>query len=240
MTGFTFWQSYYEAGKELTKKQRVELYDAIIEYAFSETEPNFTGILKAVFSGVKPGLDASIKKSKAMQKRKEKESKESHSPKGHSPIGDSSKGHSSEGHSPIGHSPMNEGIDIDTDIVIDRDIDINIPPTPFKEGESPEVEEMGYSPGLSETVKDWLSYKKERRENYKPTGLKTLLTQIKKHAEKYGDKAVIDLIHESMSSNYVGIVFDRLSKARAAPKKDAFPQRNYDYDALEKKLLNGG
>ena len=153
MTGFTFWQSYYEAGKELTKKQRVELYDAIIEYAFSETEPNFTGILKAVFSGVKPGLDASIKKSKAMQKRKEKESKEGHSPKGHSskgdsPKGDSPKGHSSEGDSPIGRSPMNEGIDIDTDIVIDRDIDINIniPPTPSKEGDTPKVEDMGYTP----------------------------------------------------------------------------------------------
>lgn len=252
MTGFTFWKSYYEAGKELTKKQRVELYDAIIEYAFSETEPNFTGILKAVFSGIKPGLDASIKKSKAMQIRKEKESKEGHSPKGHSskghspigdsPIGDSSKGHSSEGDSPIGHSPMNEGIDIDTDIVIDRDIDINIniPPTPSKEGDPPKVEEMGYSPELSETVKDWLSYKKEKRQNYKPTGLKTLLTQIKQHADKYGDKAVIDLIRESMSSNYQGIIFDRLSKSRAAPKKTVFPQRNYDYDALEKKLLNGG
>lgn len=252
MTGFTFWKSYYEAGKELTKKQRVELYDAIIEYAFSETEPNFTGILKAVFSGIKPGLDASIKKSKAMQIRKEKESKEGHSPKGHSskghspigdsPIGDSSKGHSSEGDSPIGHSPMNEGIDIDTDIVIDRDIDINIniPPTPSKEGDPPKVEEMGYSPELSETVKDWLSYKKEKRQNYKPTGLKTLLTQIKQHADKYGDKAVIDLIRESMSSNYQGIIFDRLSKARAAPAKQNFTQRTYDYDALEKKLLNGG
>ena len=96
---------------------------------------------------------------------------------------------------------------------------------------------MGYSPELEQSVKDWLAYKKERRESYKPVGLKTLLTQVKRHAEKFGDKAVIDVIQQCMSSGYVGIMFDRLKKANA--RSGTFPQRNYDLDALEKKMLGG-
>ena len=65
-------------------------------------------------------------------------------------------------------------------------------------------------------MNDWLAYKQERREAYKPTGLKSLLTQIKKAAAEYGDAAVIEIIRQSMSANYMGIVFDRLKKGGSA------------------------
>ena len=226
MNGFTFWESYFASGNELPEEEESALYRAIIRYAFLREEPTFSGVLKSVFNAMRPNIDLSIKRSETLKARNSKGKRSKTKTKPNANQNETKKQFWSEG--------------TDTDTVTDTDTFINIPPTPSKEGDSPKVEEMGYSPELSETVKDWLSYKKEKRQNYKPTGLKTLLTQIKQHAEKYGDKAVIDLIRESMSSNYQGIIFDRLSKARAAPKKDAFPQRNYDYDALEKKLLNGG
>lgn len=66
---------------------------------------------------------------------------------------------------------------------------------------------------LKETVKDWLEYKREKRQGYKATGLKTLLGQIKRNAEKYGDEATIEVIRNSMACNYQGITFDRLKAA---------------------------
>ena len=66
---------------------------------------------------------------------------------------------------------------------------------------------------LEETVRDWLEYKREKRQNYKAVGLKTLLGQIKRYAERYGDGAMIELIRDSMASNYQGITFDRLKRA---------------------------
>lgn len=66
---------------------------------------------------------------------------------------------------------------------------------------------------LEETVRDWLEYKREKRQNYKAVGLKTLLGQIKRYAERYGDDAMIELIRDSMASNYQGITFDRLKRA---------------------------
>ena len=76
----------------------------------------------------------------------------------------------------------------------------------------PELTEMGFSDGLTAKVSEWLQYKQERNENYKPTGLRNLLSEIKNNATQYGDDAVANLIGECMSSGYKGIMFDRLSR----------------------------
>ncbi len=63
---------------------------------------------------------------------------------------------------------------------------------------------------LKEKVEEWIEYKKEKREPYKPMGLKSLLTQIENNCRKYGTSNVIDIITESMACNYKGILFDKL------------------------------
>lgn len=56
---FTFFRSYYEAAKELTDKQRLAFFDAIILYGIEGDETERTGIAKAMFSLVKPTIDKS-------------------------------------------------------------------------------------------------------------------------------------------------------------------------------------
>ena len=60
-------------------------------------------------------------------------------------------------------------------------------------------------PTLREAVEKWVAYKGERREEYKPVGLQSLVTQITKAAEEYGEAAMIDVITRSMAANYKGI-----------------------------------
>ena len=67
-----------------------------------------------------------------------------------------------------------------------KDINI-IPLTPFT-GE------------LGAKVEEWLAYKKEKGQSYKPTGLKSLITKIQKNVEQYGERAVIDAIDTAMSN----------------------------------------
>jgi len=71
---------------------------------------------------------------------------------------------------------------------------------------------------LSDAVKtklcDWLAYKDEKRQAYKPTGLKSLITQISNNCDKYGDQAVIDCIDLAMGNNWQGIVWDQCSRKR--------------------------
>lgn len=94
-----------------------------------------------------------------------------------------------------------------------------------KEKESTEVPPLppleGVSTELSDAFSSWLTYKQERRESYKPTGLKSLVTQVKKAAVEYGDHAVAELIRECMASNWSGIIFDRLKQQKGVRKDGA-------------------
>ena len=87
-----------------------------------------------------------------------------------------------------------------------------IPPNP-PAPDSPDIEGMfGYNQHLLEAVQDWLAYKKERRQGYKGTGLRNLLSTIQNRVSEYGEDAVVSLIRESMAQNYQGITWDKLKR----------------------------
>lgn len=65
---------------------------------------------------------------------------------------------------------------------------------------------------LADAVSDWLAYKSERKEDYKPTGLKSLLTEIEHRADMLGVQPVVDVIRESMANGWRGIIWDRAQK----------------------------
>ena len=77
----------------------------------------------------------------------------------------------------------------------------------------PGLSEAGFSEAMRERVRDWLQYKKERREQYKPTGLKSLLTTIQNRVNQHGEEAVMNLISECMAANYQGIIWDKIKNA---------------------------
>ena len=63
---------------------------------------------------------------------------------------------------------------------------------------------------LSKAVNEWLKYKAEKKNMYKPTGLNQLLSKIQRKATEHGDEALIAAIYDAMSNNYQGIVWDRI------------------------------
>lgn len=103
----------------------------------------------------------------------------------------------------------------DTDTVTDTK---EIPPLPPKGGKSrkAEIQEIWdsyiFSESVSIAVKSWGKYKREKGQEYKPQGLKSLLTQVQKNVEKYGEEAVVSVISESMAANWQGIAWDKLPK----------------------------
>ena len=71
---FIFYRSFYEAISELPKENQADTYDAIMQYALNQKETELTGISKAIFSLVKPQLDANYKKyENGKQKKSKKE-----------------------------------------------------------------------------------------------------------------------------------------------------------------------
>lgn len=65
---------------------------------------------------------------------------------------------------------------------------------------------------LKTKMEEWITYKTERKEAYKEQGMKSLLRQIENNQLMYGEKAVCDLIDDSMANGWKGIIFDRLKK----------------------------
>lgn len=93
---------------------------------------------------------------------------------------------------------------------------------------APQLEEWGFGEVLADAFSQWLSYKREKRQEYKPTGLKALVTQVRKHAEQYGEAAVAELIQTCMSANWQGIIWDRLKSKE--PERESEP---YQYNPGE-------
>lgn len=62
---FTFFPSYYEAGKCIENpNERLSFYESLMEYAFFGTLPEFGDKLAAMFQLSKPNIDESLKRIK--------------------------------------------------------------------------------------------------------------------------------------------------------------------------------
>lgn len=88
--------------------------------------------------------------------------------------------------------------------------------------------ETGFGDDLQAAFESWLAYKGEKRQAYKPTGLKTLIGQIQRNAREHGEAAVADLIRDCMASNWQGIIWRQLKQTSAGQPQSEQPKRIYD------------
>lgn len=80
-------------------------------------------------------------------------------------------------------------------------------------------DETNYQDETYLKINDWLMYKKEKQQSYKARGLKGLFTTLKTNIAEYGEEAVCNVIDESMSNNYQGIMWDKLARTHKQVKQ---------------------
>jgi len=56
--GFVFYRSFFESFSDLSKKDKLQLFDALCNYALNDIEPELTGAPSAMFKLLKPQVDA--------------------------------------------------------------------------------------------------------------------------------------------------------------------------------------
>ena len=121
----------------------------------------------------------------------------------------------------------------------DKEIEKEPPHTPLDGGannDDPQVDEISsrcFSPELESAVRDWVTYKNEKRQGYKPMGLRNLLTTIKNNVDIYGEPAVIALMSECMASNWQGIMFDRLRNGKPAQPPAQKKKLSYRIEVID-------
>lgn len=191
---FTFYESFFRAVSRIKKKaDRAEAYDAICAYALYGTEPNLEELSDSAaiaFELSKPNLDASRRK--ASNGKKGGEAKQTES-----------KPKQTESKRKQTASKKENKREIE------KENKCYNPLTPLQ------MEK--FSPDLLAAVNDWLTYKHERKEDYKPTGLEAMTTEIKNRAAQHGDAAVIELIRLCMAQNWKGIIWEKISVNRNQP-----------------------
>lgn len=103
------------------------------------------------------------------------------------------------------------------------------------EEERERLEGAALPQAVAEQLAAWLQYKRERREGYTPTGLKSLLTEVQKRAAVSGAEAVAGLIRQSMAAGWRGICWDKLPGAPpgVAPEPASPPAYKAPKDWLE-------
>lgn len=195
---FTFYASFFRAVSRIRNKAaRCDAYDAICAYALTGILPDLDKLPDSAaiaFELSKPNLDASRRKSEAGKsggRPKQTESK----PKANEKKIESKTEARAE---------RKQVQDKEKEQVQDKEQMLITPHPPLP----------GASPALQGAFAAWIRYKHEKRQDYKPTGLQSLVTQVQKAAETYGEQAVIDLIGECMANNWQGIIFDRLKSGQ--------------------------
>lgn len=106
------------------------------------------------------------------------------------------------------------------------------PPTPSKVKKPEfdlEARLKDFSPPMQGALRDWLSYKAEKRQGYKPTGLKSFLSEAENNVRKYGEATVVNSIRMSMAANYQGVVWDKATQQRQTASKPAQQASNWNY-----------
>lgn len=102
---------------------------------------------------------------------------------------------------------------------------------PHRPTASQMIEAAGLNQDLELAVKEWVKFKSEKREGYREIGLNSLLSQIKKKADEFGDKAIIDMIQSAMSENWKGMHLERLYEGHKTTRGEQIKNRVNEVDS---------
>lgn len=195
------WLSYRSYFEAYSAAEVGRLVLAAMDYRESGAEPEFSGSERFIWPAIRRDIDESVAAQKAISASRSEAGKQGGRPESEkaNAFDESNEKQkkqmlSDESKKSYGQRKRTKEKDMDMDSILSP-----LPPT------------------LREAVEKWVTYKGERREEYKPVGLQSLVTQITKAAEEYGEAAMIDVITRSMAANYKGIVFDWLKEASTRP-----------------------
>ena len=221
-TQFTFYESFYKAVSRIKKKaDKADAFEVLCAYALYGIEPDLDKLpdsVAVVFEMCKPNLIASRRKAENGKKggaKKQTESKPKQS--GSKPKQNAKAEKQGDSGKQVKEQVQEKEQDKDKEQML------YIPPTPLAEPSAEETELERLPAVLRPVMREWLEYKKQRKDTYTPVGLTALITEVLNNANRYGEGAVAQVIRTSMASNYKGIIFDRLQQQAGKGRKEMAP-----------------
>lgn len=187
INSFTFYRDYFNLIDTLPTKDKKELLCAIVDYVFKDIEPELKGHNQAIFNTLHYQIDGSKNNSKRS--------------KGHgAPVGNKNalKNKPKTNEKQTENKPTDKPKTNKTSVLSFKFYISN-----FKF--------INNNTKLINKLDNWFNYKLQRKDKYTEIGINTLLNKINKNVEIYGTDKIIELIDYSISNNYQGIIWDRLT-----------------------------
>ena len=238
---FIFYTEYREAVECMTDAQAGALLKALIAYSDGKKPVIKDQTVNIVFLTIKPRIDRDREKWIKTVTARSEAGKQGGAPRGNSNASKQAKTNKNKQNQTKQTKQAVSDTDTVTDTVLRRE------ETRARTRETPaEMFDrliVGRAVGheIADVLRDeWLPYKQERREPYKETGMKTLITQAVNASARCGPSAVVELIRSSIASGYKGIVWDRLEKQSKPSPTSRFnnaDERAYDMSETEMQLL---
>ncbi len=241
---FVFYRGFREAINALPQEYQLKTLQYLMDYAFDGIEPEENGVEKALFLSFKPQIDAAQKRYEAVvvngqkggrpKKENQEKSKENQKAKSEN----QEKPNNNQSKTEENQEPKNENLkkpnnNLNDNINVNDNVNINdndntpkgevqkgenIPPNPLGDSLQKQLKTIRdsfvFTEALHNKVNDWLDYKKEKRQPYKPKGLQSLLSQIQNQCTQHGEQAVIYVIDTSMANNYEGILWAKIAEGK--------------------------
>lgn len=243
---FTFYESFFNAISRIKKKQdRADAYDMICAYALYQTEPDLDSVPDAVaiaFDLLRPVLDKAKERAESGKKggsKPEANAKQTESsPEATTKLGETpskKEGEKEKEKENENENEVEKECEVENNSFPKNEAPAKLTPssTPTPKAQSTDFSPFTFSPALDAKLRQWFTYKAQRREGYTQQGKQALMSQIAKYLESYPDSAICALIDECMASNWKSMVFDRLAKNPAAymgKAPDAAGRRPLDAD----------
>ena len=211
---FVFYKGFREAINALPQEYQLKTLQYLMDYAFDGTEPEENGVEKALFLSFKPQIDASQKRYQTVV---------ANGQKGGRPKKENNQQESENNQNTKNQNQQKPNTNLnDNDNVNDNDNsnqnEKNNPPNPIGDSLQKQLKTIRdsfvFTEALHNKVNDWLDYKKEKRQPYKPKGLQSLLSQIQQQYFQYGEQSVISIIDLSMANNYEGILWAKIAEGK--------------------------
>lgn len=212
---FTFYFDYYNLIDTLPINDKRELTIAILDYVFKDIEPILKGHNQAIFNTLKAQLNKSKNKSSCARKDVTIENQNEIKLKSNQNQ-EKIKQKSNENQNEI--KSGNKTSVLSFKFIISSFIEVN-----------------NYSSKLETSLKEWLKYKQDIKNNYKSeSSVSKLLSQIKKHVDKFGEDKIIELIDDSIANGYKGIIFAKLTSTSKTTYKTKTEQLDDYVEQLAK------
>lgn len=229
---FCAYHSYLEAVEPLSEAERGRLFTACLEYSRTGAEPELRGNERFVFPTIKAQIDrdngryavqvaanADNGRKGGRPKKANKTENNRNNPMGFEETEKSQGEGKGKGKDKENKEPPKSPLQGDG-----GDNNPNEPKKSRKETAEQKKSELNqifgcltadFTADLKTAAKNWIVYKGERNESYKPQGLKSLLTEMDSNRKKHGESAVIGVINRSMGNNWKGIIWDKLEQGGA-------------------------